>query len=95
MTAVCFPDTLIENKMPHMTLLLNKWQAKNSNDALEATCSLEQHPFYPLYEKARLGEGMGEAKMITGYKILGNEVDAYFVILDSPVIFEGEYHEFY
>jgi hypothetical protein len=41
MTAVCFPDTLIENKMPHMTLLLNKWQAKNSNDALEATCSHE------------------------------------------------------
>jgi hypothetical protein len=39
MTAVCFPPTLIENKMPHMTLLLGSWQAKNSNDALEATCS--------------------------------------------------------
>jgi hypothetical protein len=48
-----------------------------------------------LYEKARLGEGMGEGKMISGYKILGQEVDAYFVILDSPVIFEGEYHDFY
>ncbi len=55
MTGVCFPDTLIENKMPHMTMLLGKWAAKNSNDALEATCSKEEHPFYPLYEKARLG----------------------------------------
>ena len=39
MTGVCFPDAEISNKMPHMTLILGKWPAKNSNMALEYTCS--------------------------------------------------------
>jgi len=95
MTGVCFPESQIENKMPHMTMLLGQWQAKNSNDALEATCSNDQHPFYPLYEKARLGQGMGESKKIEGVKILGQTVDAFFVVLDSPVIFDGDYHDYF
>ena len=94
MTGVCFPDAMIENRFPHMTLLLNKWLAKNSNDALEATCSHEQHPFHDLYEKARLGQGMGEGHMVKGYKIVRDTVEAYFVILDVPIVFEGRYHEF-
>jgi hypothetical protein len=34
----------IENKYPHMTLMLGSYQAKNSNDALEATCKQGGRP---------------------------------------------------
>jgi len=46
----------IENKYPHMTLMLGSYQAKNSNDALEATCK-QGGPFYKAYKKIESGDG--------------------------------------
>ena len=35
LTGICFPQAPIDNKFPHMTLMLgNKWTAKLSNDVL-------------------------------------------------------------
>lgn len=93
MTGVCFPSTPIENKMPHMTLLLGAWQAKNSNDALEATCSKPSQPFFELYEKAKKQE-MGGSLFASKTKIGKDTVDAFFVVLDRPIIFEAEHHEY-
>lgn len=50
MAAVCFPKCQVENRFPHMTLLLGKWPAKNSNMALEQTAASEDLPFYALYQ---------------------------------------------
>ena len=33
-----FPKYVIDNKYPHMTVLLNQWPAVNSNMALESSC---------------------------------------------------------
>jgi hypothetical protein len=33
-TCICFPDTPVENKFPHMTTLLGEYSAKHSNDVL-------------------------------------------------------------
>ena len=51
MTAVCFPKCEIENKYPHITLVLGKWKARQSNDALEGTAG-KGKVFHDLYEKA-------------------------------------------
>lgn len=93
MTAVCFPTTPVENKIPHMTLLLGAWQAKNSNDALEATCLKPSHPFYELYNKAKNQETGGSA-FAPKARVGKDSVDAFFVVLDRPIIFEGEHHEY-
>ncbi len=37
---------------------------------------------------------MGEGHVVKGYKIVRDTVEAYFVILDVPIVFEGIYHEF-
>ncbi len=50
MAGVCFPECKIENKFPHMTLLLGKWAAKMSNTALEFTCQYKNQPFYEYYQ---------------------------------------------
>jgi hypothetical protein len=81
MTAVCFLDVPIENKMPHMTLLLGKWPAKESNTALEATCLYQHQAFYDLYQKARSGESRGSANFKKGIKISKDTVEAYFLVL--------------
>ena len=50
---VCFPKLHIENKYPHMTLMISEgWGAVLSNELLTATCAKGQ-PFYEAYEAAR------------------------------------------
>lgn len=38
-TGITFPDSLIENEFPHMTLMVSEgWALKLSNDIIKATC---------------------------------------------------------
>ena len=54
-TGVCFPEEEVQNAFPHMTLLLGKWLAKDSNMALEYTCADPSQPFHELYNFACSG----------------------------------------
>jgi hypothetical protein len=53
-TGICFPDFLIDNKYPHMTLMLGKWAAKNSNDLLEVC--MKNNEIRDVYEKLKNNE---------------------------------------
>lgn len=91
MTGICFPDAEISNKMPHMTLLLGKWPAKNSNMALECSCSNKSQPFYDIYHRA-LSEGSGgpdHCIFAPSVKFDKETLPAYFLILETPIVFEG------
>ena len=35
LTGICFTDQPVENKVPHVTLMINEWSAKMSNQVLE------------------------------------------------------------
>ena len=95
LTGVCFPDADVENRFPHMTLLLGKWPAKNSNMALEFTCSDSKQPFQSLYNYA-LSENKGgrdHASFLEDCLFEKKEkASAYFIVLEKPIVFESECH---
>ena len=51
------------------------------------------HPFFELYNKAKNQETGGSA-FAPKARVGKDTVDAFFVVLDRPIIFEGEHHEF-
>jgi hypothetical protein len=90
LTAVCFPEADVDNKFPHMTLLLGKWPAKNSNMALEYTCTDSKQPFHNLYNYASQ-EGKGgkdHSGFVPDYTFeKGEKAPAYFTVLANPIVF--------
>jgi hypothetical protein len=50
---ICFPDYETENKVPHVTLMVNEWPAKFSNDVLEACFIKDKKPFARVYEELK------------------------------------------
>lgn len=43
-TGICFPDHHIANSCPHMTLMISSFEAKKSNDLLEACFTKGRKP---------------------------------------------------
>ena len=95
MTAVCFPHAECANQFPHMTLLLGKWAPKMSNDALEASCGHEDQPFFMAYQAAESGTQGGSVFYMDALKVGRETCQAYFVILDNSITFEGINHLYF
>lgn len=95
-TAICFPKHAVENKFPHVTLLTGEWDARRSNDVLQAACGNHRAPFYNVYQSLKAGS-IPEEGLENFYKNVSFKVDqsssvsfnCYFVHLKEPMEVEA------
>ena len=90
MTGICFPSCEVENEFPHVTLMLNSWTAKMSNNLLEATCRPGEkfHDAYQELKDEKLKKGtimQCSAKLVQPKDF----AHVYFIKLDQQVTFKG------
>ena len=97
---LCFPRFEIENKHPHVTLMVSStWAPRLSNNLISATCS-KGGPFSPIYEAASQGilpakgKGIEVARKV---KVEGKGMvdEVVFVLLRDPVKFRGKSQAYY
>ena len=77
-----------------MTLAVNGWHPKQSNEVLEKTCLKESQAFYTNYLALKRGNQVKQGKEVlktTKLKVSGEtaQVAAYFVTLPQAVRFNG------
>lgn len=76
-----------------MTLMINDWPAKMSNDIMEACFVRDKKPFAQTYEDLKTCGRVKPEHQIrqADVKIKKNEpsVSCYFIALESPIVFEG------
>lgn len=96
---ICFPKTEVENKFPHLTLMVSQgWAPVLSNAVITATCE-EGRPFENAYDAARegllpaKGAGVHTQNNVAIDKKGKNEV--VYVLLREPVLFKGKLKAFY
>jgi hypothetical protein len=99
-TGICFPEHPVENRCPHVTLLVNEWQPVMSNNVLEAACTRgASSPFAGVYDELRQGRKLAEDKeILTGQiKLQRDSVtnSCYFVALEAPITFTGVTKTYY
>lgn len=91
---ICFPEHPVENRCPHVTLMINEWQPVMSNTILEASCARgASSPFAAAYEELRLHGQVSEShEVLNGQVKLQREsatTSCYFVALQEPVTISG------
>lgn len=93
-TGICFPDYPVENRCPHVTLMVNEWKPVMSNSVLEAACTRgTSSPFAGVYEELRKTGTWSQCKdVLTGQIKInrdGMTNSCYIVRLEEPVTFVG------
>ena len=65
-TGICFPDYPVENRCPHVTLMVNEWKPVMSNTVLEAACTKgTSSPFATAYDEIKQ-KGRASKDVLTG-----------------------------
>jgi len=88
LAGICFPQAIIENEVPHMTLLKGDTEANYANEALKATC-LAGGIFSEQYEMVKKKKMPHPDSMTGTVSIQGNEEKAYFIACGDIVTIEG------
>ena len=95
---ICFPQHEVDNKYPHMTLMLNEWPAKKSNDVMEA-CFDDKRPLAAIYDDLRnVGRvKSGDEIKKVNIKVRGEQTSntCYFISLMEPIVFNGVTKRYY
>ena len=90
-TGIAFPDHAVQNRCPHVTMMVNEWKPMMSNSLLEESCA--RGPFAEVYDDLKHGRPIKENKQVLTGQIKvdkkGVNISCYIVVLDEPVEFFG------
>jgi hypothetical protein len=87
-TCICFPASEVKNKIPHLTVMINEWKAKESNTVCEAL--FVDGPFKKEYETVfRDKEFKGNFVESVNITIGSENLDVYLMKITPSLHFEG------
>ena len=86
-TCICFPNSQIKNKIPHVTMMTNEWKAFESNTICEALFTeLFKKEYQTVFNNPEFKEKFVEC---VNLKIGKENVDVYLMKLNPSVHFDG------
>ena len=87
-TCICFPDSEVKNKIPHLTIMTNEWKPKESNTVCEALFIDEvfKKEYETVFKNRDYKEEFIECLNI---KVGNEKVDVYLMKLSPAIHFEG------
>ena len=93
MTGVVFTKHAVENSCPHLTLMINQFAPKHSNDLLEACFTRGRKPLADVYNQLKTTGKVSADNEVRQVEVsLNNKSPSFpcfFIALDEPVTFKG------